>query len=161
VGHKTFRNDRGELYHEPLTRREADELIAAADAAKAKRAADMPTEKDAIEAMWSAFQRLRELGWHEAIYCPKDGSRFDAIEPGSTGIFRTHYSGEWPKGSWWAEDAGDLWPAHPILYRPTEAENARWDAVAARFQWDPASQGDAEDGALGAEDEARSPGTSP
>jgi hypothetical protein len=102
-----------------------------AEAEEAKRAADMPTELDAINAMWSAYQRLRELGWREAIYCPKDGSVFDAIEPGSTGIFRTHYSGEWPSGSWWAEDGGDLWPARPCLYRPTEAEIARWATLRA------------------------------
>lgn len=129
VGHKTLRDEDGQLYHEPLTRAEGEKILAAAEAAEAKRAADMPTEKDAIEAMWSAYQRLKELGWNEAIYCPKDGTPFDAIEPGSTGIFRTHYSGEWPKGSWWAEDAGDLWPARPCLYRVTDAERAKWDAL--------------------------------
>lgn len=129
VGHKTFRNERGELYHEPLMRIDADALIAAADAAKAKRAADMPTEQDAINVMQEAFQRLRELGWNDAIYCPKDGSSFDAIEPGSTGIFRTHYSGEWPDGGWWSEDGGDLWPARPVLYRQTDEEKAKWAAL--------------------------------
>ncbi|PZT91958.1 hypothetical protein [Sphingomonas sp.] len=82
-------------------------------------AAMMPTERDAIEIFHAAFHRLKALGWREAIYCPKDGSSFDAIEPGSTGIHNTSYQGEWPTGSWWID--GDS-PSRPCLYRPTEAE---------------------------------------
>ena len=88
------------------------------------RAALMPTEQDAIKMMAEAFTRLKDLGWREAIYCPKDGSTFDAIEPGSTGIHPTHYSGEWPTGSWWCEGGGDLWPSRPCLYRPSTEELA-------------------------------------
>lgn len=123
VGHKSF--DTGEIgpqgfpvmRHEPLTRAEAEAFLAAADKAKADRAEKMPTDKDAINAMFSAWQRLKELGWSEACYCPKDGTSFDAIEAGSTGIHDCHYSGEWPSGTYWVADAHDLWPAHPILFR--------------------------------------------
>lgn len=45
----------------------------------AKRAADMPTEEDAMVAMQEAFERLKDLGWKEAMYCPKDGTLFLAI----------------------------------------------------------------------------------
>jgi len=115
VGHTThFRNGRFE--HEPLTREVADALIASADAAKVKRAQHMPTERDAINAMWSAYERLRELGWREAMYCPKDGSEFLAIEAGSTGIHTCTYTGEWPNGSYWIAADGDLWPSHPVLF---------------------------------------------
>jgi hypothetical protein len=79
----------------------------------------MPTERDAIEILHAAYSRLKKLGWSDAIYCPKDGSEFDAIEAGSTGIHKCHYSGEWPDGSWWIAEAGDLWPSRPILYRRT------------------------------------------
>lgn len=85
-------------------------------------AAMLPTEQDAIKMLFVAFDRLRKLGWREAIYCPKDGSAFDAIECDSTGIHRTHYSGEWPTGTWLIEEEGDLSPSRPVLYRPTEAE---------------------------------------
>ncbi len=71
----------------------------------------------AIERMFSAYQELKRLGWNDAIYCPKDGTWFDAIEAGSTGIHNCRYEGEWPKGSWWIADAGDLWPSRPILFR--------------------------------------------
>lgn len=92
-------------------------LWAQCEAERRKRAADMPTEKDALTAMFQAYQRLKELGWREAIYCPKDGTYFDAIEAGSTGVHDCTYHGEWPKGSWWAAARDDMWPSHPILFR--------------------------------------------
>lgn len=126
VGHKTFAtgqlNELGfpELKHEPLTRAEAEEMFKAADAAKAKRAADMPTEQDAIMAMWSAYQRLKELGWRNAVYCPKDGSVFNVIEAGSTGIHKCSYDGDWPNGVYWIHADGDLCPSNPILFKKGE-----------------------------------------
>lgn len=44
-------------------------------------------------------------GWREASYCPKDGTHFQAIEAGSTGIHDANYTGEWPNGSWWITEA--------------------------------------------------------
>jgi len=89
----------------------AEKLWSQAEAEEAQRAADMPTEQDAIREMWRAYQRLKELGWNDAIYCPKDGTVFDAIEAGSTGIFDCNYYGEWPSGSWQLFDGGDIWPS--------------------------------------------------
>lgn len=119
VGHKTFRDGPLGFRHEPLRKSEADALMAAIDEAAKRRAELMPDEKAAIRMMFEAYLRLKELGWNDAIYCPKDGSEFDAIEPGSTGIHRSHYSGEWPKGAWWTAADGDLWPSRPVLYRKT------------------------------------------
>lgn len=118
VGHKTLGDGRRGYYHEPLRQSEAEALIAKSDADKARRAEAMPTERDAINAMWNAWYRLTELGWKEAIYCPKDGSTFDAIEAGSTGIHLCHYEGEWPTGGYWIHSNGDLSPSRPILFRP-------------------------------------------
>ena len=75
-------------------------------------------EKALLSEMFAAYDKLRSLGWRDIIYCPKDGTRFLAITAGSTGICPHYYQGEWPKVSWWAEDAGDLWPSRPILWRP-------------------------------------------
>ena len=111
-----------------------EELLAEADADKARRKAEMPTERDAIVALNRAYQRLREMGWNDPIYCPKDGSTFDVIEAGSTGIHPCHYQGEWPKGSWWVSDGGDLWPSRPTLYRVTEAEIAKRTEARDRFR---------------------------
>ena len=118
VGHKTFSDGRGGFRHEPLTKAEADTIWAACEAAEEKRRVDMPTEQDAINAMFQAWYRLKELGWEEAMYCPKDGTGFLAIESGSTGIHDCYYDGEWPDGHWWTPSEGDLWPSHPILWKP-------------------------------------------
>jgi len=104
---------------------------------KAALAAEMPTEQDAINTIQRAYERLKELGWNDAIYCPKDGSTFDSIEVGSTGIHPTHYMGEWATGSWWVTEAGDLWPARPTLYRVTQAEKDRWAALGRRYRETP------------------------
>jgi len=102
-----------------VTRSEFGKLLADIEKHKLNRAEKMPNEKAALKQMSEAFTRLKELGWQEAIYCPKDGSIFKAIEAGSTGIQEScHYSGEWPTGRWWVSDAGDLWPSRPILFKP-------------------------------------------
>lgn len=91
--------------------------IAEIKAAEEDRAKIMPTEDAALRVMFAAYQRLKELGFKEAIYCPKDGGTFDAIEAGSTGIGTCSYDGEWPTGRWWMHEAGDMWPSRPILWR--------------------------------------------
>lgn len=134
--HGSYTNAAGERVQ--MTAEECQAIFEAADAAKAKRAADMPDEKAALRAMHDAFTRLRELGWREAAYCPKDGSMFDCIEAGSTGIHRGYYSGEWPTGSWTVADEHDSYPSRPILFRlDPEAEAARkakMAEAAARFR---------------------------
>ena len=77
------------------------DFLARIEESKQKRIELMPTEK-------------------EAIYCPKDGTVFSAIEAGSTGIFDCIYEGEWPDGAWWALEVGDMWPSHPILFKLKE-----------------------------------------
>lgn len=79
-----------------------------------------PDEVKALAAMLDVSDELRRLGWRDIIYCPKDGERFLAIEFGSCGAFPCYYEGKWPGGSWWTEAHGDLWPSHPIMWRPLE-----------------------------------------
>jgi len=117
VGHKTFDDGEGGFRHEPLYASEAKKLLAEMEESDQRRAALMPDEKSAISMMFEAWTRLKELGWAEAIYCPKDGSMFDAIEAGSTGIHKCFYSGVWPNGTWYVPAHGDLYPSRPILYR--------------------------------------------
>jgi hypothetical protein len=76
------------------------------------------TETDCLHMAYAAWSRLRELGWQDITYCPKDGSLFLSISAGSTGIHETYYEGEWPDGSWWVNDGGDTWPAHPTMWKP-------------------------------------------
>lgn len=118
-GHLTLADGR----HVPLTADQAQAMIEKIAQRRRERSEKLPDEQAALHAMFEAYDRLRELGWREAIYCPKDGSEFEVIEPGSTGIFKCRYSGEWPDGHWLVSDAGDLWPSRPILYRPTQSED--------------------------------------
>lgn len=78
---------------------------------------EQPKELDAVKRMWDAYHELRGMGWNDPIHCPKDGSTFLVIEPGSTGIHEAHYEGEWPSGSWWIHEANDLWPSRPCLFK--------------------------------------------
>lgn len=87
------------------------------EATRKARAAKLPDEKAALDAMCEAYHRLHELGWRDATYCPKDGSGFAVIEAGSTGIHHCTYSGEWPNGTWLVHGDDDLWPSKPILFR--------------------------------------------
>ena len=136
VGHKTF--DTGEtcpetgfpkLRHEPMTRAEADALWESAEAEKNRRATQMPDEHVAIRAMWDAWYRLKELGWQEAMYCPKDGTKFKVIENGSTGIFDCVYEGKWPEGYWTTFDEHDSYPSSiaPALFKLYPEDQARYD----------------------------------
>lgn len=78
----------------------------------------MSKEQELLKAMCSAYHALQKLGWKEIIYCPKDGSVFSAIEPGSTGIHDCFYQGTWPDGHWYIVDEHDMYPSHPILWKP-------------------------------------------
>lgn len=75
-------------------------------------------ERALLSEMFQRYEALKKLGWEDIIYCPKDGTEFLSISAGSTGVHRCHYDGEWPMGFWWVHEAGDLWPARPILWKP-------------------------------------------
>lgn len=100
----------------------AAELFARMEAHQKARAETMPDERAALRIMLEAYARLRELGFRDAIYCPKDGTVFEAVNMGCTAIARCSYLGEWPGGGWFVHEAGDLWPARPILFRPLPDE---------------------------------------
>lgn len=117
VGHKTMRRDDGSHYHVPLLKDEADALWARVEESDRRRKELMPTEESARKMFFEAWQRLKEFGWNDAIYCPKDGTVFDVIEPGSSGVHACSYDGEWPSGRWWIQSDGDLCPSRPALYR--------------------------------------------
>lgn len=129
-----------------LSAQEAEALWRNAEQAQAERASRLPDEKSAINAMCDAYDRLRELGWRAAIYCPKDGSHFQVIEPGSTGIFDANYQGDWPHGSWWLYDDGNISPSRPVLFRlypEDEAKRkAKMKAAAERFRAEQKTESD-------------------
>lgn len=75
-------------------------------------------ERELLTGMDAHYNHLVKLGWQNIIFCPKDGSTFLAICPGTTRVCKCEYQGEWPKGAWWALEAGDMWPVFPILWKP-------------------------------------------
>lgn len=108
-----------------LSPEQAAEIWNRVTAAEAKRATDMPDAAAAISALCEAHQRLIEIGWMDIESCPKDGTEFEVIEAGSSGIHTAHYDGKWPNGKWFIHDAsGDFWPSRPILFRLFPADQA-------------------------------------
>lgn len=112
-----------------ITRAEADALMAAIDESARRRAADMPTAKDALDRAMDAFLRLKDLGWNWGLYAPKDGTEFDACSVGSSGIHRVFYQA--PR--FWCCDGGDIWPYDVAMFRldPADAERRALKMAAA------------------------------
>lgn len=121
VGHKTFHTPERGFWHEPLYADEAQALWGSIEANDAQRAKVMPSEESAIRLMFEAGRRLKDFGWNDAIYCPKDRSTFQVLEFGSTGKHPCIYEGEWPSGSWWIVAQGDMSPSRPVLWKPLDA----------------------------------------
>lgn len=136
VGHKTIdtgeRDEHGfpKFRHESLTRAEGEAMWERAKTEETKRATDMPDDKSAIRALWSAQQRLKELGWREGCYSPRDGTHFQVTEIGSTGIFDCDCHGIWPNCTWTTYDEHDAFPSSkpPLLFRLYPADQAIYDA---------------------------------
>lgn len=84
--------------HTSLSHDEAKALWDAVEDQKRRRAELMPASGDALSMICTAKERMREPGWQEAKYCPKDGEEFAVIEWGCSGIFPAVYHGEWPTG---------------------------------------------------------------
>jgi hypothetical protein len=91
------------------------ELYVAVIRANINRANLMPTQYDALAIMCQAHERLRDLGWREGMYAPKDGTTFETVQAGSTGVHDCYYS---PDGYWNFID-NDVYPSKsaPLLYR--------------------------------------------
>lgn len=135
VGHKTIETGERDEHgfpihrHEPLTRAEGAALLKAANEAKADRERRMPDEQSAIRALFDAWLRLKDFNWREPMYCPKDGSHFNIIELGSTGIFEGAYRGTWPNGSWDSWDDGDSYCSSiaPAMFKLFPEDQAKQD----------------------------------
>lgn len=134
--------------HVALTADAAKALWEASDAAQRKAEADFPDEQTALREISRAKQRLHDFGWRDGIYCPKDGSEFEIIEAGSTGVFRARYDGTWPDGMWMTFADGDIYPSSsaPFMFRLLPEAQAEYDRkmaeAAARFAADTAEAAD-------------------
>lgn len=75
-------------------------------------------ERSKVAALFHAFRGLiDEHGWKEIMYAPKDGTVFEVVSVGSTGIHEARYLGE--DLFILDPDIPDLWPANgtAILFR--------------------------------------------
>lgn len=111
----------------PLSAVEAKAIYDRAAQNDARRRYMMPDSMAALQMLFDVRTRLKDEGWRDGIYCPKDGSAFAVIEYGSTGIFTGFYSGKWPKGHVISGDCANN--PQGIMWKPldglTEAEAAK------------------------------------
>lgn len=84
----------------------------------AERAERLSWATEEMSTITRAYTALREKGWKPIMYCPKDGSLFLAWQPSMPTPYRCKYEGTWPDGRWWAVMDGDMWPDHPVLWKP-------------------------------------------
>lgn len=103
------------------TQEQAEAIFKAIEADRQRSVEQMPDVDAALWVFHRAYRRLIELGFKEIIYHPKDGSTFEVIEPGSTGIFPCQYWEEPTRGSFWIQEDGGT-PSHPVLWRPLEKQ---------------------------------------
>ena len=89
-------------------------LWAESEGQRRTRAADMPTEQRAIRHLFDAWYRLKELGWREAMYAPRDRTWCEFIECGSTGVYKGYCDEE---GRIWLVDDQDTWPSNAVLFK--------------------------------------------
>lgn len=89
------------------------------DKVRRRKAHIMPNEQAALNVLYMAWERLKDFGWNDMSYCPKDGTEFDVIELGSTGVFSGRYVGTWPNGMWETMDDSDIYPSYrpPAMFR--------------------------------------------
>lgn len=97
---------------------DVDTLVRQVEEGKRKRAEEMPDDAAALYAVFRGFLRLKELGWKNPIYAPKDGTPLQLLEPDSTGIHEGYRDA---KGRFWITDT-DVWPSRPMLYRLATTE---------------------------------------
>ena len=96
-----------------------------AESAEKERAERKEWAHPAMRKIHKYYTDLRNAGWQDAIYCPKDGSFFLAWSPGNILPYRCRYEGEWPDGRWWAYLDGDVWPDRPVLFKLAPPEDKR------------------------------------
>jgi hypothetical protein len=71
----------------PLSADEAKGMWEAIERSAADRAERIPTSLVALKILSEAKDRMRELGWRDGRYCPRDGRQFAVCEIGSTGMW--------------------------------------------------------------------------
>lgn len=119
----------------PIAASTLQELLDECEREKAARDALMPDERGAIFMLFAAYQRLKDFGWRDGMYAPKDGTTVQTISLGSTGIHDCKFAGNY----WHLFDGGDTYPSsdRPDMFRLYPKDQAKADArmknAAAKF----------------------------
>ena len=87
-GHKTMSDGS----HVALSADEAKALWERIENEKNERASKLPDSLACLSAISQAKNRMRELGWREGVYCPRNGETFAVSQIGSTGMWSGHWS---------------------------------------------------------------------
>jgi hypothetical protein len=98
-----------------LSADEAKALWDAAERAQKERAERLPDVQSCLSSFLSAKDRMRELGWRESVYCPRDGSTFAVCQIGSTGIWSAFFSDPYISYGDCVES-----PSRSMFFKPTD-----------------------------------------
>ena len=98
----------------------AREIMAQIDAAQLSRQDRYPTVQTCLDEAAQIMQRLKDMGWRDICYAPKDGTYFKAICFGATQPQTCCYIGK----SIFAASGGDWWPETPVLFKPMVVQSA-------------------------------------
>lgn len=78
-------------------------------------------EEESVRLVSRIYLRLKELGWRDAMYAPKDSSPLDCIEAGCSVVLTNCARDE---NGFWHYDGNDTWPLTPVLFRAALAPSA-------------------------------------
>lgn len=81
-----------------------------------------PEEKEVLQKSRELLLSLYQLGWREISSHPKDNKPFKSLTLGSLKASYTKYHGSLGGGCFMVEEAGDLWPCHPLLWKPMDSK---------------------------------------
>ena len=91
-------------------------ILMTAQLRRKERAEHLPTTDHCTVALLQVMERLRELGWRDAVeHAPKNRS-FDAIVLGGSGVHRCMWLGG-KTGGYFIEEAHDWWPARIVVWK--------------------------------------------
>lgn len=81
-----------------ITPEQAKAMWEDCERADAERQKQFPDTLSCLQAMSSAAERLRQLGWRNGRYCPRDGTSFAVCQVGSTGMWKGLWTNDSGKG---------------------------------------------------------------
>ena len=98
-----------------LMTQDISKILMTAQLRRKERAEHLPTTDHCTVALLQVMERLRELGWRDAEYAPRDRS-FNAIVLGGSGVHRCMWIGG-TTGGYFIEEAHAWWLARIVVWK--------------------------------------------